>query len=273
MGATSALSTTGRTLKRNTALFAAAFVLTVISLAPSGVNALLPPVMAGLVSLLLSGVSLFVTPFFMGGLLSMADEGLSGTTRLGTFVRGGKANYVRLLGAMVLFGVLLTVVGFVVLVVGAVVGAVVFGISAGAAGQSLAGSGVSVVFLVLLVLLGALAFLLPVFVFQFYAAAVVVSDLGIVDSFKRSAAVVRRNLVSTLGYTVVVTAAGLVTGVASASVSLFTGYGTSGTAATEVGVAVLVPILLAVALVSTVVSAFGSVYQVAFYEDCLDSLA
>ena len=112
------------------------------------------------------------------------------------------------------------------------------------------------------------------FFFQFYAAAVVVSDLGIVESFERSATLVRRNLVSTLGYVAIAIAVGGVTGLGGVGVSIVLGPGggTSGVAP-DLAPGLLAGILLVWFAVSSVVSAFGSVYLVAFYDDRLDSLA
>src|SRR6056297_2102894 len=113
MGALSALSTTGRTLKRNGVLFAVGFAVTLVSFVPSGVNVFLPPAAAAVVSVAISGLSLFGTPFLVGGMLSMATEALDGTTRFDTFVSGGKEHYVRLLGSMVLFTVVFSILGLV----------------------------------------------------------------------------------------------------------------------------------------------------------------
>ncbi|WP_128478280.1 DUF7847 domain-containing protein [Halorussus pelagicus] len=276
MGAISALSTTGRTLKRNGVLFAAAFVIMLVSLIPSGISAVLPPAAAALASMVGSGLSLLLTPFFTGGILSMAYEGLDGTTGFDTFVSGGKDNYVRLLGSMLLFSVLISIIGFTVLVVGAVIAIFVVGTGVSGAEQALTVSGGNFAILVVVGLLGALAFLLPVLFFQFYAPAIVVSDLDIGAAFKRSALLVRRNFVSTLGYLVVAVLVGLVSGISGIGVSVVAGGGfaeTTNAAGPELSLGLLAIVAVLVAVVSTVVSAFGSVYQVAFYDDCLDSVA
>lgn len=276
MGAISALSTTGRTLERNGVLFAAAFVVAVVSVVPFGSVVALPTEVAGIAMLSTSGLLLLGMPFFLGGMLSMSDAALDGRTTFGTFVRGGTANYLRLLGAMVLFVVLLHVVWFAVVVAGAVFGAFVVGVNASGLGQSFATSGASVGLLLSFFALAALATLLPTFLFQFYAPAVVVSDLGIVDSFRRSASVVRRNLVSTLGYMAIASLIGFVAGIGGAVLSLtvqFDVTGAAGGPTSEVGVGLLAALLLVSVAISTLVSAFGAVYQVAFYDDCLDSLA
>lgn len=275
MGAISSLSTASRTLKRNGVLFAAAFVVMLINAVPSGFSAVLPPTEAGILSFLLSGVSLVVMPFLMGGLLSMAYEGLDGVTRFETFVEGGKDNYLRLLGAMVLFAVLFGAVATIVALGTAVVFVFVLGMNAAGAGGSVVAPSAGLAVIALVGLLGVLAVALPMFFFQFYAPAVVVSDLGVVASFKRSAALVRRNLVSTLGYTAIAIAVGLVAGVAALGVSMVAGlgsYGTTGLSSPEFGVGVVAGIIVVSAVVSTVVSAFGPVYQVAFYDDRLESL-
>lgn len=277
MGAISALSTAAETLKRNAVLFAATFLVVLVNFAISGATYALPPSTAGLVSIPLSWASLLVTPFFMGGLLAMADEGLDGRTRLATFLDGGRANYLRLLASMVLFGVLLAVIAFAAVIGFVVVAAFTVGMSATGGAESVAASGGNVLVLALFGLVAAVVTLLPVFFLQFYAAAVVVSDLGPVESFKRSSELVRRNLVSTLGYTAVATAVGGTVGLVAGTASLVAtlSFQSEQFAETELAVpelgmgAVAVAAVVAVVL-TTVVSAFGSVYQVAFYEDVLD---
>ncbi|WP_135826099.1 DUF7847 domain-containing protein [Halorussus ruber] len=269
MGAISALSTTGRTLKRNSVLFAIAFVVSLLSVAPSGPSAIFPPSTAVLVSLPLYALVVFLGPFFMGGLLSMASEGIDGTTRIETFVEGGKENYLSLFGALVLVGICFGILASVVTFGITVVGVFAVGMSSAGAGGATAGS---LGIVALLGLLGAFVVLLPMFFLQFYAPAIVVSDYGIVGSLKHSAGVVRRNIVSTLGYSAVIGLAGLVAGVAGFVLSMASGAGRIGATrmlSPEVGLGFAVAGLLLMALVSTVVSAFGSVYQVAFYEETL----
>lgn len=277
MGAISALSTAVSTLKRNGVLFGAALLVTVVNFALALVPTAFSPPMAGLVSLPLSGLSLLVTPFFMGGLLAMADEGLGGTTRFDTFLEGGKANYLRLLGAMVLFAVLFAVLAFVVVLGVAVVGIFAIGVDSTGGGLT-TGSGGGIAVVLLLGLVGLLVLLLPMFFLQFYGAAVVVSDLGIVDSLKRSFGLVRRNLVSTLGYSLVAGFVGVLAGIAGIPVTLTSElYGGTSTAGAfpdvSLGLGLLAGVLVLSLVVTTVVSAFGVTYQVAFYEDRLDSTA
>lgn len=271
MGAISAFSTATRTLKRNTSLFGAAFLVVLVSYGFSVGSAVLPPGTAEFASLGLSGAMLLLMPFLLGGLLSMADEGLDGTAGFGTFVAGAKASYLRLLGAMVLFGVFVGVVVVVTVIAVAVAGAFAFGANAAGAG-GMAASG-SVAVLAGVALAAFVAVLLPTFFLQFYALAVVVSDLGVVAAFKRSAGLVRRNLVSTLGYTAVSVVVGLVSGLAA---TVLVGFGgTLGAATTttapalpEMSVGVLAAAAAVSLVVSTVISAFGATYQVAFYDDC-----
>lgn len=275
MGAISALSTTGRTLKRNGVLFVAAFVVTLVNGLPSGATLVVPESVAGLASIPLSLLTFVLSPFFLGGMLSMADEGIDGVTRFETFVAGGKANYFRLLATMVLFALLVGAIAALVTIAIAVVGIFVVGFNATGAGGPMVGSGESLAVLVLLGLVGLVAVLGPVFFLQFYAPAVVISELGVVDALKRSAGVVRRNFVSTLGYSVIAALVGLLAGIVGTGVGFVSGFSAMGSMAAsgpEFGYSVLAVIVFVSVVISTVISAFGSVYQVAFYEDCLDSL-
>ncbi|WP_134670888.1 DUF7847 domain-containing protein [Halorussus marinus] len=281
MGAISSLSTTGRTLARNSSLFGAAFVVTLVSFLPTGLSVLLPPPTAGVVMVPLSGLSLLVVPFLTGGLLSMAREGLDGTASFETFLAGGRKHYLRLLAAIVLFVVLFGAIGAVLGM--AAIAAFAVGVGAGSAAITEA----SLVALAILGVLGVLAVGLPVFFLQFYAAAVVVSDLGVAASFKRSAGLVRRNLVSALGYSAVSLAIGAVGGLLGVFFTLFGGAGVEspapgagagagpgvGTGVPEVAPGVLVAVGAAMVVLTALLSAFGVTYQVAFYDDCLDSLA
>jgi hypothetical protein len=154
-------------------------------------------------------------PFFFGGIIGMANQAIDGRTSFETFVREGKTHYVSILVVyLALFAVSL-VLGFVVTFV-AILGGIIF---PGSAGQP------NLVLLSVLAIIGGVAgfgYLLITFVIQFFGHAVVVDDLGTVDSIKRSAWCVRHNPVSVLGYTVLATIGGAAFGVFGGAFSLLT---------------------------------------------------
>jgi hypothetical protein len=173
------------------------------------------PLVGSIVSLGVSGLTIFVVPFFFGGIIGMANEAIDGRTSAETFVREGKTNYVSILVVYLgLFAVNL-VLGFVI-AFAAIIGGIFF---LGSAGQP------SLVPLAILGLIGGLAlfgYLGIAFVIQFFGHAIVVDDLEAVDSLKRSAWCVRHNLVAVLGYTVLSAVGGAVFGLFGGLVSLLT---------------------------------------------------
>lgn len=136
-------------------------------------------------------------PFVLGGFLATAVTAVrGGECSLRSFLRAGAANYLRLAGAAVLFAVgiaalmtVATMLGFLPLVFLAVADlGEVTAVGAGlGAAVSLAAT--------LVALVATLLFL------QFSAPAIVAEDRGVVDAFRRSGALVRRNLGSTVGFT------------------------------------------------------------------------
>jgi hypothetical protein len=165
---------------------------------------------------------------------------------------------------MVLLGVLFAALGVAIVVAVLLVTGLVVRSAANPAGFVLP---------VVVGLIGLSASSLILFVVQFYAPAIVVSDLDVGSAFQRSADLVRENVVSTLGYTALLVVGGGVTGTSVAAFSVAASAYASPTAmgsdVPEIG-AVVVAVLAAVTVVvTTVVAAFGAAYQVAFYEDCL----
>ncbi|MFC6826190.1 hypothetical protein [Halopelagius fulvigenes] len=143
-------------------------------------------------------LTFFVTPFVVAGLLGMASEGLDGETSLSTLTRVGRDRYVPLLvGSIVEFAILL-VFGVVATIVGVVaaVGLLGAGGAGGAGGGAMLAVGALVVVLVL-------ALLVLHFFIQFYSVAIVVGEAGALDGFRESYRLVRDNLVSALGYSVI----------------------------------------------------------------------
>lgn len=139
----------------------------------------------------------------------MANEALDGTTSFQTFVEAGKryylsmlAAYLLMLGGMIVVGIAASLISFVaVLIIG-----VLSGGPFGASDPLFIGMfliGTSVFLLVLFV---------PLFFVQFYGQAIVVDDQSAVDGLKRSVGLVRQNLVSVFGYSVLVFGAGLIFG-------------------------------------------------------------
>ena len=274
MGAISSLSTGFDALRRNPVLFAAAFLVALVG-SFSYVGQALGPIAATVLGLVSFLVSIVVTPFLSAGFVGMAEEALGGHTSLGTFVDEGRANYVSMLGAYLLFIAVMIAVSIafaVVLVLIAVVGGFALGMGGAAGAGAVGGLGLSlgIIVLVFAFLLG--IFLLAYFL-QFYDAAVVVSDEGAVGSLRRSASFVRHNLLSTLGFMAVYVLVSIVAAIPIVWLSFSTADFTPATAAATSqmmagpSLVELLPLILVTLVLSTLTSAFLYAYKVALYVD------
>ncbi|MEY7849204.1 hypothetical protein AB7C87_08395 [Natrarchaeobius sp. A-rgal3] len=155
----------------------------------------------GLVGL---GITVFVWPFFLAGILGMALEGLEGSTTVDRFLEVGKERYVSMFGAQLLFlGIIIALI--VVLMIASFFVSIIamVGFGAGFAAMELDAGGLPIG--VGIVALVAIVFFLVFFVvfmfLQFFDAAIVVEGERALDSFGRSIHVVRSNLLSVVGYT------------------------------------------------------------------------
>ncbi|KAB1186586.1 MULTISPECIES: hypothetical protein [Haloferax] len=275
MAALQALGTAGESLRRNPVLFAVTAAISLFQL-PGLLAQAISPLLGSLISLVFSGVLLFVIPFFIGGVIGMANEATSGRTTVETFMSEGKAHYVSILAVYFGLLVLYFVLGFVsVFVVG--FGGVILLANGSQPGLALLATiaviGLAIFFVYFAVL----------FVSQFFGHAIVIDDLGAIDAIKRSVWCVRHNLVSVLGYTVVVTVGGAVLGVFGALFSLLTGpvfpaqstgvadVGAAPVTAPElfglpsVGLGATVGLVVLLVVVSSVLGAFFATYSTAFY--------
>lgn len=259
MAVLTALRRTPGALRRNPALFVPVLVVLLFQI-PQLVLRAIDPLVASVVSFGLSLVFVFVLPFFQGGIVGMADEALDGSTSLERFLDDGKANYVSLLGAYLALVAVNFAVGIVALFAALFGGLALF--ADGGDGPSLAVIAIVGVIVALLVL----AYLVVVFFVQFYGQAIVVDDLGAIDGFRRSYTVVRRHLVSTLGYSVLVGVLGGVGGGAFAVASTLASPGTSAVVSLpQLSVAGTVGVALLVVVLGSLFGGFFSVYSVAFY--------
>jgi len=260
-------------------------------------NLLVPPSMPVLslaVSIGLFGVFVLGLPFAQGGFLGMADEAVAGRTRLETFLSVGKEHYVSLLlgylvllalnfafGFLAFFGAMAVVLGGAYTAAGSAGAgnAMATGTSAGAGGAATGAGGLgadpTILAAAALVGLGLLlVYFLVTFFIQFYAHAVVLDGTDLVAGFRRSAGLVRRNLLSVFGYTVILFVGGTVFGGVAALSSAVAAVALGGGMADGSPAAELLPALSpAVAVVGLVVylvvvgivGAFYGTYSVAFY--------
>ncbi len=217
------------------------------------------PAVASALSLFTSAVSLLVTPFVFAGAIVLAAEALDGDTGLNSFVSAGKTHYLRVLGAYVLLVVVVIVISLV-------------GIFVAGATAVIVNTGVSNVFLsgTLGVLVGVVLVLLPTFFLQFFAHAIVLDGQGITDGFRRSAGVVRRNLLTVAGYTAVIVVLSSVGGAVGAVASI-----AGAPQATSLGVQTLsTPVLVGLQLLATLFTGlFAAVFwpfSVAVYRSIRD---
>jgi hypothetical protein len=218
------------------------------------------PLVAAAVSLGTTGLFMFVVPFFQGGVLGMAEEALRGRAGLETFVSSGKSNYVSLLlGYLAVFAI-----NFV-FGIAAVFAAIFGGVGLYASGGEFGLVALGVVALVALVFV--LAYLLFVFTVQFYAHAIVLSDADLVAGFKRSVGLVRRNVLSVLGYSVILLVGGLILGGIGSVASLLLSPQPEPIAAAipEPSAPMLAGAAIVYVLALALLGSFYAVYSVSFY--------
>jgi len=216
------------------------------------------PLLAALVSLVLTGVMILVMPFFQGGLIGMADEALDGTTSLETLVTEGRAHYVTLLVAYLVVLAVNFTLGIVAFFAAIFGGAGLFALDAE---SSLVGFGA----LAVVGLLFVLAYFLVAFFVQFYAHAIVLNDAGIVAGFKQSVRLVRRNLLSVVGYTVILLVGSVLFGGVGGVASVLLSPQPTALPIPEVSIPVLVGAVIVYVVAIAVFGAFYATYSVAFY--------
>lgn len=264
MAVITALHQTPSALRRNPILFVPVLVFGVLQ-APQLILQSVNPLLASLVSMVLSLVYLVVVPFFQAGLLGLADEALDGTTSIDTFVQQGKSNYISVLVAYLLLVAINFVLGFVGLLV------VVFGgVLVVAEGGSL-----SLLSLLVLALVGGvllLCYLVFVFFIQFYGQAIVIDDDSAIDGIRRSMGLVKRHAVSVLGYSLLVGLVGGISGLFLGAVSILASpQNTELLALPQPSLPVIVGSVVLVVLGTTILGAVLVTYSVAFYRQLRSS--
>ncbi|KAB1188827.1 MULTISPECIES: hypothetical protein [Haloferax] len=206
MAAISSLKTALQSIGKNPVLFLGGLALGLVTLPQLATQLAQIP----FVPTILQVVTFFVTPFIAAGIYGMADEAVEhaeGRTSLSTLTTVGREKYVPLLLANIVELGIVIAFGIVFAIIAAII-AISLGVGSLAGGGDLAiGGG----FLVGVVVLGLLfvVFLVVNFLIQFFPVAVVVSDTGAIESFGESYRLVRANIVSTLGYSVIQLVVGL----------------------------------------------------------------
>lgn len=207
-----ALQAGSSALRRNPSIVGIMLVISLLQL-PTQFAQLAGPLESAVLSLGLSVLFILLVPFVFTGMLGMADEALDGKTSLTTFVETGKQYYFSMMGAYLLVlggGIVLGIVAFIGF---AVLGIAIFGAIGGASGSGV--SGVALGGIALAVLVGLFLFFVPLFFVQFYGQAIVLDGEGAIGGLKRSMGLVRRNLWSVFGYSVLVFGVSIVSGLFS----------------------------------------------------------
>ncbi|AXR78923.1 DUF7847 domain-containing protein [Natrarchaeobaculum sulfurireducens] len=151
-----------------------------------------------------TGISIFVYPFFWGGLLGIAnDAATDDRPTVSRFVSHGTSCYLSMLGAYLLVLAIVLALGLVVFFT-AVIG--VLGMIAADGGL------VALAFVAVIALVMAALYLAIFVAFQFYGHAIVLEGARAIDSLGRSLEVVRDNLRSVVGYVLVTALGGVLLG-------------------------------------------------------------
>jgi hypothetical protein len=207
-------------------------------------------------------------PFLLSGFIGMAAPAIENAdASFDRFLRAGRRHYGRMLVAPIVFVAILIGIFALIGVLSVVPLVLLFVVDVAVAGAPLIAAGAFFVagpWITLAVLLATIVSL------QFYATAIVVDNEGVTDAFRRSAGLVRQNVGSVLGFT-------LLWGVLTGAV-LSPGYLLAG-ALTEAGTVdrltfgshlpqpVLVPVLV---LMTAVAFAYSYTVYTAYYVRLVD---
>jgi hypothetical protein len=254
MGAISTLRGTPETLRNNPLIFAGVLILIIVGAIGSVAQTL-----STVGVLLFAAVFFLVTPFFTAGVLGLIEQSLTTDVDFSTVLAKGREYYVTLLVATILQGVLFGVLGAIIGIGGVFAG--IFALS----GLGPVGAGLVVAALILLL------FVVPLFFLQFIDLAVVVSDTGAVGAFKHSYAIVRQNIASVLGFSILLNLIGAVVAIPGNWLLFGTPttveevqnalVQTSGSIPSEG----ILPYVVFLVIVGTVVRAVALTYRVKFY--------
>mgnify|MGYP006431126243 CR=1 FL=1 len=223
------------------------------------------PLLSIAVSLVMSGLLILLLPFYQGGILGMADDARTGATTLDAFIQAGKSNYVSLLLAY--FVILAIVIAF-----GIVVAIAAFG-----GGLSIvAGTGqpnpAILAVLAVVGLLIAVAYLAVVIAIQFYAHEIVLNDAGIAEAFTRSLGIVRDNVLSVIGYSLLLFVGGGLVGALAAVASIFMSpQPPLRSMLPELSLPVVIGAAVVSVLATGLLGAFYATYSVTVYRDITGS--
>jgi len=226
------------------------------------------PLLSTVISLGMSGVLLLFLPFYQGGILGMGDEARNGSTSIGTLIEVGKSNYVSLLLSYVVvlaiavaFGIivgLLTVVGGIGLIAGGGQSSPGFL----AVSPAILAVGGIVSLLLVVGYLGTMVFI------QFYGHEIVLNDAAVGEAFTGSIGLVRNNLLSTIGYSLIIFGGGGLIGAISAATSfLVAPQEPFQSFVPELSLPLVVGAAVVSLLATAVLGAFYATYSVTFYRE------
>ena len=223
------------------------------------------PLLSIAVSLVMSGLIVLFLPFYQGGILGMADDARTGPTTLNAFIQAGKSNYISLLLAY-----------FAVLAVAAVFGVSVF-IAAFVGGVGIvAGSGQPSPAILAMLAAGGLligvAYLAAMIAIQFYGHEIVLNDAGVADGFVRSLGLVRENVLSVIGYSLLLFVGGGVGGgLAAAASVLLSPQPPLESMLPELSLPIMIGAAVVSVLATGLLGAFYATYSVNFYRELTGS--
>ena len=205
MAVVQALQAASNALRRNPIIIGLLIIISLLQL-PTQLVQIADPIASTAINAVYSLAFIIATPFIFGGAIGIADEALDGRTSFDTFVDTGKRYYKSMFGAYLLVigaGIGLSIVASLISI--AVVA--VMGIASGGM------SGGMTPMLIGMFLTGTAVFLLvlfvPLFFVQFYGQAIVLDEESAVSGFQHSFGLVRQNLISVFGYSVLVFVGGL----------------------------------------------------------------
>ena len=140
---------------------------------------------------------LVVFPFVLGGFIGTARAAVDGAdTSIHHFVTTARTHYVRLL---------LATVAFLLIILGTAIGVGIVGLVFGIGSMALAAIHEMAAFIggVVSLVVWLVSLLVVIMFVQFYDAAIVIEEQSVTDSFRRSVALVRANLTSVVGFSLV----------------------------------------------------------------------